>query len=135
MNKKKYKLPAKELRVLKVGIVYLYGSVANDNALEFSDIDIGIVFTEPGTPHNSPLVHSRLYDIFDAAVKPKREIDLVFLQRTSLALQYNVINEGKIIYEVSPEFRANYEGKVLDEYLDFMPVSDFFDACLIERLR
>ncbi len=130
-----YKLPIKKLKEFKVGIIYLYGSVAQGYESKLSDIDIGVVFVDPKVLENSLEVYSRLYDIFDEAIKPKKEIDLVFLQQTSLGLQYNVINEGKVIYAVSPEFRAEYEEKVLNKYLDFEPVSDYFDECLMRRLR
>lgn len=130
-----YKLPIKKLKEFKVGIIYLYGSVAQGYESKLSDIDIGVVFVDPKVLENSLEVYNRLYDIFDEAIKPKEEIDLVFLQQTSLGLQYNVINEGKVIYAVSPEFRADYEEKVLNKYLDFEPVSDYFDECLMRRLR
>lgn len=134
-NKKWYKLPAKKLRILKVGIIYLYGSVANANALKFSDIDIGVVFTKPEVLYNSHAAYSRLYDIFERGVKPKREIDLVFLQRTSPGLQFNVINEGKVLYEISSEFRNRYEEKVLNEYLDFRKVIDHFNKVAVEAFK
>lgn len=130
-----YKLPIKKLKEFKVGIIYLYGSVAQGYESKLSDIDIGVVFVDPKVLENSLEVYNRLYDIFDEAIKPKEEIDLVFLQQTSLGLQYNVINEGKVIYAVSPEFRADYEEKVLNKYLDFEPVGDYFDECLMRRLR
>lgn len=130
-----YKLPNKKLKEFKVGIVYLYGSVVGGYESQFSDIDIGVVFTEPKVLENSLKLYSQLYEIFNEAIKPKKEIDLVFLQQTSLGLQFNVINEGKVIYEISGEFRADYEERVLNEYLDFKPVIDYFNKVAVEAFK
>lgn len=92
-------------------------------------------FIDPEILKDPLNIYNQLYNIFYKALEPKKEIDLVFLQQTSLNLQFNVINEGKILYEISPVFRADYEEKVLNEYLDFEPISDYFDTCLIRRLK
>lgn len=130
-----YKLPIKKLKEFKIGIVYLYGSVVNGYESRFSDLDIGIVFTDTKVLENSLEIYSQLYDIFDEAIKPEKEIDLVFLQQTSLGLQFNVINEGEVIYEASREFRAEYEERVLNEYLDFKGVIDYFNKVAVEAFR
>ena len=130
-----YKLPIKKLKEFKIGIVYLYGSVVNGYESRFSDLDMGIVFTDPEILKNSLEIYNQLYSIFCEAIKVEREIDLVFLQQTSLSLQYSVICEGRVIYEISPASRADYEEKVLDEYLDFEPISSYFDECLMRRLK
>lgn len=130
-----YKLPVKKLKEFRIGIAYLYGSIIWGYKSKLSDIDIGVVFTDSKILENSLELHSRLYDIFDEAIKPKKEIDLVFLQRTSLFLQFNVINEGKVIYEFSQEFRTDYEEKVLNEYLDFRGVIDYFNEIAVEAFK
>ncbi len=130
-----YKLPIKKLKELKIGIVYVYGSVVNGYESRFSDLDIGTVFTDTKALENSLKIYSQLYDIFDEVIKPEKEIDLVFLQQTSLGLQFNVINEGEVIYEASREFRAEYEERVLNEYLDFEGVIDYFNKVAVEAFR
>lgn len=130
-----YKLPIKRLEEFKVGIVYLYGSVVQGYESNLSDMDIGVVFVDPEALENSLEFYSRLYDIFDEAIRPKKEIDLVFLQQTSLGLQFNVVNEGKVIYETSREFRADYEERVLNEYLDFGGVIDYFNEIAAEAFK
>lgn len=130
-----YSLSIKKLKEFKVGIVYLYGSVVQGYVSKLSDIDIGVVFTDPKVLENSLEIYSQLCNIFDEAIKPKKEIDLVFLQQTSLVLQFNVINEGKVIYEASREFRADYEERVLNGYLDFGGVIDYFNKVAMEAFK
>lgn len=130
-----YILPIDKLKEFKVGLVYLFGSKVLNIDSELSDIDIGVVFYETNILENYFGVYSRLYDIFFEAIKPDKDIDLVFLQKASLIFQHNVVCEGKILYEISDQFRADYEEKVVADYLDFEPVSDYFDKCLRQRLR
>lgn len=130
-----YKLPINKLKEFKIGIVYLYGSIVQGCESELSDIDIGVVFTDTKVLENSLRLYSQLYDIFDEAIKPKKELDLVFLQQTSLGLQYNVINEGKVLYQLSPEFRADYEERALNGYLDFGRVIDYFNKIAVEAFK
>lgn len=69
-------------------------------------------------------LYHRIYEIIlDALPKNfERELDLVFLQRASYSLQFEAINYGKVLYEVSPIFRADYEEEVLKNYLDLKPL-------------
>ena len=60
-------------------------------------------------------------------------MDIVFLQRAPLALQFSAIRDGKVIFEVDPVFRADYENLVVKQYLDFRPVLDFFDRVAAQR--
>lgn len=129
------KLPVNKLEEHKVGIVYLFGSTVYNIESTLSDVDIGVVFTDITILKDSLSLYNKIGDIFYEVLKPEKEIDLVFLQETALTLQYNVICEGKIIYEVSPEFRANYEEKVINEYLDFRRVNDYFNKIAMESLR
>ncbi|GFP35021.1 hypothetical protein HKBW3S43_00813, partial [Candidatus Hakubella thermalkaliphila] len=50
-----------------------------------------------------------------------------FLQQTPLDFQYDGIVKGKILYQRDPKFRVVYDEQLLDEYLDFKPVVDYFD--------
>ena len=54
-----------KLRELQVGLVYLFGSQAEGVAGKLSDIDIGVVFTNPAIVHDDTFpVYGKLYDIF-----------------------------------------------------------------------
>ncbi len=61
------------------------------------------------------------------------KIDIVFLQAAPLSLQYSAIKEGKILFEENPLLTADYEHGVINQYLDFKPVLDFFDRSMAER--
>ena len=133
------KLPVQELERLKVALVYLFGSQALGIETPLSDVDIGIVFFDRTILDNFRIrrkTYTELYDVF-ADIFPsilERELDIVFLQQTPLDFQYNVILKGQVLYQRNPKFRVDYEEQVLDQYLDFKPVIDYFDQVFLERL-
>lgn len=136
---KKMKLPVQKLERSKVGLVYMFGSQAVGIQTPLSDIDLGVVFFDSKILEDFRTrrkMHAQLYKVFSEIFPPtfERELDIVFLQQTSVSFQYNVISEGKVVYEKNPEFRADYEEQVVDRYLDFKPVIDYFDQIFLERL-
>jgi predicted nucleotidyltransferase len=121
-----------KIEKLGVAIVYLFGSKATGTALPLSDIDIGIVFKNPASERESRTLYHMLYQLF-SAVYPRSKLDIVFLQAAPLSLQYSAIREGKIIFEENPGHTADYEQRVINQYLDFRTVLDFFDRVTMER--
>ncbi len=121
-----------ELEKLGVAVVYLFGSKATGRATRLSDIDIGIVLkTTVSEKDTRPLYHM-LYQLF-SELYPRSKLDIIFLQTAPLSLQYSAIKEGKIIFEEDTRRTANYEQGVINQYLDFRTVLDFFDRVTMER--
>ena len=127
------------LKKLDVAVVYAFGSKVQKAETAFSDIDIGIVFTNDtflNDPKSIRKKYNELYDILSEAYHPSfiKELDLVFLQQASVSLQYQAISKGKVIFETSGEFTANYEEGIIDEYLDFKHVLNYIDNLIIKRI-
>jgi uncharacterized protein len=129
------KLPKEKLQELKVGIVYLFGSQAEGTAGELSDIDVGIVFESGYSPRDSREVYQSLYDlltdVFDMA--KYKDIDIVFLDRASLELRFDVIRHGKVLYESSDDFRDEFEHHTTMLYMDFKPILNSFNKAILDR--
>ena len=123
----------KGLNRLNVGIVYIFGSTAQGIAKRGSDIDIGIVFTDSGVNCRSLKVYEELYKLFSNIYRNK-ETDIVFLQDAHISLQLDVVKHGRVAYQISPEFRANYEEKIILQYCDFEPILRDFDKAILERI-
>lgn len=117
---------------MEISIVYLFGSRAMGRGLRSSDIDIGVVLKDSPSGKDTRALYQNLYDIF-SGVYPTSKLDIVFLQVASLSLQYFAIKEGKVLFEEDPTFTADYENFVINQYLDFRPVLDFFDRVTMER--
>lgn len=122
-----------KLKELNIGIVYLFGSSILGIEREDSDIDIGIVFLDNRMLEKSFEVYNTLYEIF-SQVFPKKELDIVFLDKAPLTLRFEVVNSGKILYTISEEFCLNYKERVVKEYIDFKPLLDEQDRSLLERI-
>ncbi len=98
-----------------------------------SDIDVGVVFTSRDPLGDPAETYTRIYDLLTDAFPGSAQVDVVFLQRTPPAFQFNVIGTGRIVFESDPIFRADYEERVVNEYLDFEPVLREFSAALLAR--
>lgn len=124
------------LRALDIGLVYLHGSRIGTRTRADSDIDLAIVFTRRPDPGRIAKIHPRLYDLLTAEFSARKtgDIDIAYLQDASLAFQFQVIAEGRLLFESDPGVRADYEESVIKQYLDFRPIAAQFSAALMERL-
>ncbi len=115
-----------KLKGLGVKIVYLFGSRATGTALENSDYDIGVVFSDGGrTLTDNPSLFTDIYRIlsndFPDQIKGSKP-DISFLQRANAALEMTAVSEGIVLFEDDPVFRADYEESVVKRYDDYLPL-------------
>jgi predicted nucleotidyltransferase len=114
-----------------IGLAILFGSIVTGFEQPFSDVDIGIVFSDFEKKRNDPVgVYYNLYEEFKLKFN-KDKIDIVYLQETPLSLQFKAITEGIVIYEVNPLFTANYKEHVTKLYLDFKFFEGIFDEVFL----
>jgi uncharacterized protein len=119
------------IKELGIAIVYLFGSKAIGRESPLSDIDIGVVLrTVP--PVDTRELYSRVFGVF-SDLYPRGKLDITFLQNASLALQFSAIKSGKVLFEEDPRMTADYENLVVNQFLDFQPVLDFFDRVAAEK--
>lgn len=131
---------AQKLKKAGVGMIYLFGSEVQKTTDFESDFDIGIVLINPSVlfkPKKFLSYYHQLYEIISEILPKsfKGKLDLVFLQKASYSLQFEAINYGKVLYEISPLLRADYEEKVLKNYLDFKPLLEEFYQAILKRVR
>ncbi|MFH1259322.1 MAG: nucleotidyltransferase domain-containing protein [Elusimicrobiota bacterium] len=105
----------------KIKLVYFFGSKAVGKEGPLSDYDFAVYLEERDK--------IKLFDLkFVLADKISRQlktdkVDLVILNLAeSPELKYNIIKDGKLIYEVEP-FRVLIEPRILNEYFDFHSLS------------
>ena len=117
---------------LGIAIAYLFGSRATGRESRLSDIDIGVVLKEVPSGNDTRNVYHNLYGLF-TEIYPSAKLDIVFLQEASLSLQYSAVREGKILFEKDHQSTVEYENLVMNQYLDFRFVLDYFDGVSMER--
>ena len=101
----------------EIGLVYLFGSRARGDIGPLSDYDFAVYLENADK--------KRMFEIkFSLQAKLSRSlktdnVDVVLLNIAgSPELKYNIIKEGKIIFE-KKESRITVEPKILNEYFDF----------------
>ena len=101
----------------EIGLVYLFGSRVRGDVGPLSDYDFAVYFENADK--------KRMFEIkFSLQAKLSRSlktdnVDVVLLNIAgSPELKYNIIKEGKIIFE-KKESRITVEPKILNEYFDF----------------
>lgn len=108
-------------------LIYLFGSRATGRETKVSDFDIAVLINKAKAYNLKKLILDLIFDFSQIVHSDK--IDLVILNKASLAVQYNVISDGEILYELDPEIRYDYEVKVISLYLDFKRYEDeYFKA-------
>lgn len=122
----------KKLKKLGISVVYLFGSKAVGLTTPLSDIDIGIVMKDSKTLEDTRALYTTLYGLFQE-LYPAKKVDIVFLQKSPLQLQYHAIKDGKVLFEDDPGITADYESYVINMNLDFKPVLEYFDKAASMR--
>jgi uncharacterized protein len=99
--------------------IYLFGSYADNSAHEGSYIDIGVVF-EKGLPD----IASRMeqYGELYADMAPLftgAQLDLVFLEEVPLALRFQAVTEGELLFSRDASKAYDYIEHTANLYRDF----------------
>lgn len=118
-----------------IAVVYILGSYARGKPHPGSDIDIGIVLKDPSVLKNYLKTHVKYYLLladYTESTQDRRELDLVFLQKAPLSLQFEAVSEGKILYEAGPRYEVEYKENVVNRYADLKP---HLDEIIRENLK
>lgn len=129
-------LPAGKLKKIGVAALYLFGSHAEGFDGDLSDIDVGVLLTDPRALKNSRQLYQELYDIFSDVfdLSGFKTIDIVFLQQAPLELRFDVITHGKVLFDQSPDMRSQFEDTTTMLSIDFKPLLDDFNTQILERV-
>jgi len=119
-----------------VMLAYLFGSVAEGNALPSSDVDIALVFA----PSLNLTTYERMQVEFSIATEIERrcnikEADVRSIDSAPLTVKGSVLTEGVLLYSRDEEFRVEYEVYNRKVYLDFLLVVEMMREAFFEQLR
>ncbi len=110
---------------------YLFGSRAEDRAIESSDYDFAFFLKE-----KSPIKRFKIRLLLSEKLARilKKNVDVVILNDTrSLTLAYSIVSKGELIIDEQIDFRQNYELRIMCEYEDFLPMLNDFNKAYLER--
>ncbi|MBI5193690.1 MAG: nucleotidyltransferase domain-containing protein [Nitrospirae bacterium] len=101
----------------EVKLVYVFGSRAAGKEGPLSDYDFAVYIADDNRIRNFNIKFSLMDKI--SRLLRNDNVDVVILNFTeSPELKYNIIAQGKLIYEEEP-FRVIVEPRILNEYFDF----------------
>ena len=99
----------------QIQVVYLFGSLASGRGRPDSDLDLAVI-----SGHDRPSTE-KLNILARLAQEGFCNVDLVFLPRDDIVLQYEAVRMNRIVYR-RPEFdSAAFYSLVIRRYLDFLP--------------
>lgn len=102
----------------QVKLVYFFGSRARGASDSLSDYDFGVYLEEKDKKKRFD-IRLRLMGRLSRKLRLDA-VDVVILNDAqSPELKYNIIKEGKVIYEKEP-YKVSLEPRILNEYFDFM---------------
>jgi len=117
---KKYSLALKKTfsHYPEIKLVYFFGSKAKNKASILSDYDFAVYFDKKISISQIKEITLSLIAKISSILKSDN-IDLVILnQSLSPILKFNIIKEGKLIYE-KPPYKLLVEPLIYNEYFDF----------------
>ncbi len=108
-----------EREVAEVATVYLFGSVARDEARPGSDVDMGILYRRdpPPTLDGLPL---RLEGEIERLLG--RAAQVVTLNTAPADLRARVLRDGVLILDKDPSLRIRFEVRTRNEWFDLQPI-------------
>jgi len=101
----------------QIKLVYLFGSAAREDMGPMSDFDFAAFLDTKDTTEAAHIKFNLMGDL--SCVLGTDKVDVVILDAVkSPELKYNIIREGKLIFEREP-YRVLFEPSALNEYFDF----------------
>ena len=110
---------------------YLFGSHAVGTSREDSDVDIAVLFEQ--MPDNA--LDYRIEKSMELERILKKEVDLIIMNNSPLILQFQVIKEGQILYEMDADKRATYQMHFLSRYYDYIKFFDYHSKYLCNEIK
>ncbi len=114
-------------------VAYLFGSVARDQDTYLSDLDIAVLL-EPGLGDEEQM-ERQLQLTADLEAFTYYEVQVTLLNGTTPFLAYQVVREGKLLYERDANERVNFEVQAMKKYFDFQGRLDFYTQTVMDDIQ
>ena len=113
--------------------VYLFGSFATGKIHSQSDVDFGVLLD--GTVPPDKYFDYRLSTMSDLARFFHCEVDVIVLNEVSSFLAFQILRDGRRVYEKQTRANREFEVKSMMQYYDFTPYRRRCEEALIRRIR
>ena len=99
----------------EIEAVYLFGSAATGKLHRESDIDLALY------PDSPKLREKKLDILTELARLGFCNVDLVFMDKDDIVLQYEAVRQNIVVYQAPGFDRGTIYSKIIRQYLDFYP--------------
>jgi len=116
-------------KIPHVILIVLFGSYAQGQASEQSDVDVAVLFDRSHVPQSGSLIEWRE----DLSAVLEKDVDLVCLNTTSPILGMQVHNHGKDLSVKNPMERDRYEMRLFKEYAELKELRAPMEKDILKR--
>ena len=99
----------------EIAAVYLFGSTATGKIHPESDLDLAIV------EKDNSIWNKKLDILADLTREGFDRVDLIFLGKADIVLQYEAVRMNRVIYQSEDFDRGTFYSGIVRRYLDFYP--------------
>jgi predicted nucleotidyltransferase len=112
---------------------YLFGSYATRKAHPGSDVDLAVLLSQPDAAQRFERRLRLMGEVED--VLARRPADVVVLNDAPPLLAYQVLREGRLVFERDRAARVEFEVRAGQIYADLIPMRHFFQDALFHEIK
>jgi predicted nucleotidyltransferase len=123
-----------------VNSAWLFGSQARGEARSDSDVDVALLLRKGATGARDRLAldfHRQIATIaarLEQALAGK-SVDVVLLEAQGPIFVHAVLRDGRLLYDVDPEHRIDFESDAHVRYFDFLPTYELAARAAVGGMR
>lgn len=110
-----------------IDVLYLFGSHAQGQAQQDSDLDLAVL---PIAPLSSL---ARFHAQRELGVRLDRDVDLIDLHTANSVLRLEIIRHGRLLYHRDDSRTLDFEARVLSEYAEWMDATRDLRQAIYQR--
>lgn len=107
----------------RIMAAFIFGSYDTRFQTPLSDLDLALLTRKPTSIQEELDIHSVI-----GAILQEEDVNIIFLQKTDLPMQYKILSTGRLIYSSDRIFLADFTERVIKLFCDFqIDLEEFYN--------